>query len=133
MVVMYPKQIIMLALRCEIQPQINTFRARLPHHIICPISNSRVSRRSASIDHIFPSTFHTLVFRWLSLVGTKLYNLKTNITDDYRAELADRTLANSWTRYHMEHARLRALSRVATKALGRDEVPLKDLAPKEGR
>ena len=131
MEITYPAQRAKRALRCEIQPQIDAFRQKLPKHIVCPINNLRVPSAVASIDHVHPNTFAVLLRGWLSLCCVPLEKMETRVTSDFRFELVDRNLAGSWKDYHRTHARLRALSKAANKALGDGEVPIKDLAPPE--
>lgn len=58
------------------------------------------------IDHV--TFFSHLLYDWLDTSGYKISNISCT-GSSYQLRFSDRTIADSWKRYHYENARLRAL------------------------
>jgi hypothetical protein len=99
---------LLAALRQEVAEQIVRFkRDRLEHGTVCAVSGVALDRENAHVDHVPPWTFTALASAWLA--GRPAPELES--TDTPGRQLADRSLAADWQRFHRWSARLRLIHR----------------------
>lgn len=107
-------------LRNEIRDQITAFRNMrfaTCTTIPCEVSGEPVTSATAHVDH--EPTFDELHRRFLADAGILLAGVSVEPTRDGETatRLADRALADAWSRFHRTHARLRIVSRRANLSL----------------
>lgn len=107
--------------RTEIRTQIKDFRcAFFRQHASprCPVTNTLlVNDLSTHIDHETP--FEDLLSAFLASKNLNLSGVDVNASqdNDLDTRLLDQDLADEWRRYHAEHAKLRAVSKLANLSM----------------
>lgn len=94
------------ALRTEIRPQIEDFRAQSAA-TVCAISGAPLAGSAVHVDHARP--FVLVALDWLSSQGLVVDALAI-VKGQWQATLADRALAESWQAYHKAAAKLRLVT-----------------------
>ena len=104
------------AARFEVDADIQAFKDAQPPR--CSLSGQMLPAHELEVHHMHPDTFNAIWANWLAAqaaepvvdsIGTKLW-------------FRDRALAESWRRYHKEHADLRLLSKTNHRLMERNDV-----------
>jgi len=110
------------AARAAIRGQINLFRATAP--AICAMTGMDLSdtRKLMHIDHKPPATFDRLVFDFCN--SAQINPLLVLVKEiETVPTFLDARLAEQWSLYHRNHAKLRVLSRSANLGLQKINIP----------
>lgn len=102
------------ALRHAVDEQVYAFkRAAFEGKSVvpCAIRGTLTSFLDAHVDHVPPTTFRSLVDRWLLSSGFKLETLEISQPRDNQVstELVNEQQLQSWREYHRQNARLRVV------------------------
>jgi hypothetical protein len=104
------------ACRTTIKDQIATFRNKAfenQKEIICPLSGEALTKSNCHIDHTYPATFQEIVKNFIKEYNLNIYSIKIEPTKDGEIEtkfMYD-DIADLFYNYHLEKAKLRAISK----------------------
>ena len=106
------------AFRQAISDQIISFKTKsfsgdvLP---VCPYLKISIQFHEAHVDHAAPKTFRRLVSDWLALEKLTLGEVIVSSPSDNQwvSELVNSEQRDSWSRFHLEQASLRIVSKTA--------------------
>lgn len=109
------------ALRYSVRDQILDFRTEIfagREAILCPITGAVMTINDCHIDHVEPDTFERLADMFISHEGgIAAFKLRDGSDNEIGRRLSDDNLEVRWRLFHQTHARLRAISIAAHKAV----------------
>lgn len=114
------------ALRNEIAPQIDAFRARWVRGggtVVDAVTGEAIPTGDVHVDHA-PPTFNEITILWLRERGLRLEQLAVTPHGDTDSPtlLTNRAVAHDWQRFHLDRARLRCVAKATNLSLLRKRV-----------
>jgi hypothetical protein len=128
------------AMRCEVEPQTELFRAAAfaaPGGILCAVTHQRLRSHECHVDHnsdILGNTFVELIGRYrahLHARGVDLDALPLSRGEEGRVTFANADDGAAWRAWHAQHAVLRVISSAANlsaQAVGKQRMKAKSAA-----
>lgn len=114
--------------RTAIKQQIRSFRdGALGVASLCPVTGEPVGRGNAAVDHVAPRTFDQLLYDFCLATHTNPLNVVVGSLNGVIATIDDDMLCAAWEKYHLEHARLRLISKTGNLKLPKPSIPWLEL------